>query len=155
VRWQYHQLPNISTALKKCSYQSLTTKHQALRSRWKSSRGSSRKLPYTWLPIHLEPLAASVHQLNSNNSWDLTNSQLPWFLAGFLQQQPLLPKPKNAEQLSLSFEYCPGQNTRRWTMGMHQEKKISVPTETGVRCVESIGKNLRFQFGGDRQLACR
>ena len=38
---------------------------------------------------------------------------------------------------------------------MHQEKKISVPTETGVRCVESVGKNLRFQFGVDRQLACR
>ena len=37
----------------------------------------------------------------------------------------------------------------------HQEKKISVPTQTGVRCIESIGKNLRFQFGIDRQLACR
>ena len=32
----------------------------------------------------------------------------------------------------------------------HQEKKISVPTETGVRYVESVGKNLRFQFGVDR-----
>jgi len=40
-------------------------------------------------------------------------------------------------------------------MGMHPEKKISVPTETDVRCVESVGKNLRFQFGVDRQLACQ
>ena len=37
----------------------------------------------------------------------------------------------------------------------HQEKKISVQTDTGVRCVESVGKNLRFQIGVDRQLACR
>ena len=115
--WQY---PNYTVSQQledKCGYQSSTTKHQALRSRWNSSQISSRKLPYSRLPTRLEPLT-SVLRLSSNNGQDLANTQFLWALAEFLCQQPLLPGPGNAEQLSLRSECCPGQNTGRWTMEM-------------------------------------
>jgi len=104
------------------------------------SRRSSRRLPYSRLSIHLEPLLASVQR--SKFKAQTTGRDIALH-AGFL----LLPEPSNAEQLGLNPERrIPMGNGGQRKPTVHVRRHLQVHTaraqavESGRRCaVRSSG----------------